>query len=733
MKADERINILMVDDSATNLLALESILQAPDRNLVSASSGDDALRYLLNNDVAVILLDVFMPGIDGLDTAELIRARDKSRDIPIIFLTADSTGGRHLSRGYSLGAVDYIVKPIEPDILRSKVAVFVDLFKKTREVQRQAELLHEKNLQLENANLARLNMLIDLGQELAAEHDPNQVLEKFCHSAKEIVQAQESGIGIVNGDGTLRYFYRCTSGDDNHRANALPVTQQALDTLLTTRRPLRLSEDDELLQGQAYKNIVHSFLGAPILSATGVQGWAYLLNKLNGDEFTEADERLIATLVTQVSIAYENAKLYSDAQLHANELQMEIAERKQAEEQRAQLLVREQEARAEAEQANRTKDEFLATLSHELRTPLSAILGWSHLVRSGKLDEAQLTRAFETIERNARSQSQLIDDLLDVSRIITGKLQIDLRPVNLSTVIETSIDAIRPGFEAKDIKFETVKDSEACLVRGEANRLQQIFWNLFSNAVKFTPPGGHIRVGVERVDSQVRVSVADSGIGIKPDFLPYIFDRFRQADGSTTRVHGGLGLGLAIVKHLVELHQGTVDVESKGADCGATFTVSLPLATGITMAELDNVLVAESEGNGLPEGFAKLLGGLRILVVDDELDSRELITAILTRCGSEVRCSETVSEAIQTFRDWKPDLLVSDIGMPVEDGYSLIQRLRKMKSKLAREIPAIALTAYATVEDRDRALDAGFQIHVTKPIDPEALVRSIAGAAGRKI
>ncbi|HET9788472.1 MAG TPA: response regulator, partial [Pyrinomonadaceae bacterium] len=239
MKADdERINILMVDDSTTNLLALESILQAPDRNLVSASSGDDALRYLLNNDVAVILLDVFMPGIDGLDTAELIRARDKSRDIPIIFLTADSTGGRHLSRGYSLGAVDYIVKPIEPDILRSKVAVFVDLFKKTREVQRQAELLHEKNLQLENANLARLNMLIDLGQELAAEHDPNQVLEKFCHSAKEIVQAQESGIGIVNGDGTLRYFYRCTSGDDNHRNNALPVTQQALDTLLTTRRPL---------------------------------------------------------------------------------------------------------------------------------------------------------------------------------------------------------------------------------------------------------------------------------------------------------------------------------------------------------------------------------------------------------------------------------------------------------------------------------------------------------------
>jgi len=735
MTADERINILMVDDSATNLLALEAILQAPDRNLVSASSGDDALRYLLNNDVAVILLDVFMPGIDGLDTAELIRARDKSRNIPIIFLTANSMGGRHLSRGYSLGAVDYIVKPIEPDILRSKVAVFVELFKKTQEIQRQAQLLHEKNLELEDANLARLNMLIELGQDLAAEHDPARVLENFCRSARAIVEAQESAIGILNGDGTLRYFFRCATGEDNGSANAIPVVaQRALEILMTKRRPLRLNEADDLLfSDEETSDSVHSFLGAPILTPGGVRGWIYLLNKLSADDFTEADERLTATLVTQVAIAYENAKLYSDAQLHATELQMEIAERKQAEEERAQLLVRERSARAEAEQANRTKDEFLATLSHELRTPLSAILGWSHLVRTGKLDELQMTRAFETIERNARSQSQLIDDLLDVSRIITGKLQIELRPVNFSSVIEAAIDAVRPAFEAKEIQFETVMDSPAYLVPGDANRLQQIFWNLFSNAVKFTPPGGRVRVEVERAGSQARASVSDSGIGIKPDFLPYIFDRFRQADGSTTRVHGGLGLGLAIVKHLVQLHQGTVDVESKGTDQGATFTVSLPLASATAVAELDSATVLEREGNRLPVGFSELLGGLRILVVDDELDSRELITAILTRCGSEVRCSESAAQAIQAVRDWKPHLLVSDIGMPKEDGYSLIQKLRKMKSQWAREIPAVALTAYATVEDRARALDAGFQVHVAKPIDPEALVRSIAGAAGRKI
>ncbi|CAN5707776.1 ATP-binding protein [soil metagenome] len=736
MKSNELINILMVDDSATNLLALEAILQAPDRNLVSASSGDDALRYLLSNDVAVILLDVFMPGIDGLDTAELIRAREKSRDIPIIFLTADSTGGRHVRRGYSLGAVDYIVKPIEPDILRSKVAVFVELFKKTREIQRQTQLLHGKNLELENANLARLSMLIELGQQLAVERDPGRVLENFCRSARQIVEAQEAAVGVFDADcDDLRFFFRCGSSEDVGYNSEIPeVARRALEFVVDERRSLRLNESDELLRDdETHSDSVRSFLGAPILGSFGVCGWIYLLNKLHAEDFTEADERLAATLATQVAVAYQNARLYSDAQRHASELQMEIAERKQAEEERAQLLVREQAARAEAEQANRTKDEFLATLSHELRTPLSAILGWSHLVRTGKLDELQMARAFETIERNARSQSQLVDDLLDVSRIISGKLQIEVSSVNLSSVVEAAIEAVRPAFEAKDIRFETVMDSQPCLVPGDANRLQQIFWNLFSNAVKFTPQGGRVRVEVERAEPDAGVSVSDSGIGIKSDFLPYIFDRFRQADGSTTRVHGGLGLGLAIVKHLVHLHQGTVDVESKGAHHGATFTVSLPLASAAAGAQLNGTMMLERDGNGLPRGFFKLLDGLRILVVDDEVDSRELITAILTRCGSEVRCSESAAEAIKAFRHWKPDLLVSDIGMPLEDGYSLIQKLRKMRSKWAREMPAVALTAYATVEDRARALDAGFQVHVAKPIEAETLVRSIAGAVGRKI
>jgi signal transduction histidine kinase/DNA-binding response OmpR family regulator len=734
MEPDEKINILMVDDSATNLLALEAILQAPDRKLVSASSGEDALRYLLTDEVAVILMDVYMPGLDGLETAELIRGRDKSRNIPIIFLTADSTGGRHLSRGYSLGAVDYIVKPIEPDILRSKVAVFVELFKKTREVKQQAELLREKNVELESANLARLNMLIELGQELSSERDPYRVLENFCKSARQIIDAEESAVGVL-GDGAdnLRYFFRCTILEQHGSGNKiLPVVRKALKQVVAKKGTVRLSETDPLLQDDDSTTApIRSFLGAPILSAARVCGWIYMLNKPDAAEFSEADERLVATLATQVAISYENATLYTDAQLHATKLQLEIAERKQAEEQRAEMLVREQAARAEAEQANRTKDEFLATLSHELRTPLTAILGWSHLVRTGKLEPVQLARALETIERNARSQSQLIDDLLDVSRIITGKLQIEPRAVDLGSIIEGAVEAVRPSFEAKSITLKTTIEPEA-VVMGDSNRLQQVFWNLLSNAVKFTPESGMVRIEAKRVPPVVRVSVSDTGIGIKPEFLPFIFDRFRQADGSTTRVHGGLGLGLSIVKHLVQMHNGRVQVHSDGQNQGSVFSVEFPLASAASTPVSPNGSAKEAELDPVPAGFSRILEGLRIVVVDDEADARELVRAILTRCGGEVNCCESAAEAMKAIREWKPDLLVSDIGMPNEDGYSLIKKVRKLRSKRSK-LPAVALTAYATKEDKARALATGFQMHVAKPIEPETLVMSIASTVGRKM
>ena len=721
----------MVDDSATNLMALESILQGPDRNLVTASSGEDALRYLLNNEVAVILMDVYMPGIDGLETAELIRGRDRSKDIPIIFLTADSTGGRHLGRGYSLGAVDYIVKPVEPDILRTKVAVFVELFKKTQEVRQQAELLKQKNLELESANLTRLNMLIRLGQELAAEHEPDRVLGTFCRSAREIMGAEEAAVGVLNGDKGLKHLFRCSPDDWKGAGEPIPdVVARSLKTMMRKRRSLRLNEADQLLEDPDNVS-VRSFLGAPLFSATKVSGWLYLLNKLDGDEFTESDESLASTLATQVAIAYENATLYRHVQSHAEELQNEISERKQAEEERAKLLVLEQAARAEAENANRTKDEFLATLSHELRTPLTAILGWSHLMRTGNLDDPQLGLAVDTIERNARAQSQLIDDLLDVSRIISGKLKIEPYRLDVCSVVTAAVEAARPSFEAKSIKFELEMAAQGYFIAGDANRLQQVFWNLFSNAVKFTPQNGRVVVKAQQEVDYVKISISDTGIGISPQFLPFIFDRFRQADGSTTRHHGGLGLGLAIVKHLVQLHHGTVEVESSGDHQGSTFTVSLPTAATPDAKDQD---LPETQPNGFKLGrgeYATLLEGVRILVVDDEADTRDVIKAMLSTCGSEVTCCESAADAIKAIRDWKPDLMVSDIGMPNEDGFELIVKVRKHRSKRTRLMPAIALTAYASKDDKARTLAAGFQAHVSKPVEPEVLVKSIALALGR--
>jgi signal transduction histidine kinase/DNA-binding response OmpR family regulator len=737
----QKINILMVDDSPTNLLALEAILQAPDRNLVRAASGDEALRYLLDTDVAVILLDVYMPGIDGLETAALIRGREKSRDIPIIFLTADSTGNRHIARGYSLGAVDYILKPVDPDVLRSKVAVFVELFKKTEEIKRQAELLHEKNIELENANLQRLGKLIELGQELAAERDPAQVLEKFCGAAREIVGAEHAGVGVLAENGrTLRYYCHCEiceSGDDE---NASPqASERLLDQLLAERSPLRLSEAAGTLEAEHLASprvSMQSFLGAPILSRAKAYGWLYLTNKLDAEEFSEADERLAVTLATQVAASYENARLYTEAQRHASELQQEVAERKQAEEERARLLVREQAARAEAERANRTKDEFLATLSHELRTPLTAILGWTHLIRGGALDQQMLTRALETIERNARSQSQLIDDLLDVSRIITGKLMLDFRPVELSSIIEATVDTVRPMAESKSISVEPQLKTSHCMVSGDPARLQQVVWNLFSNAVKFTPEGGRVEVGLRCDERHVELEVTDTGQGINADFLPYIFDRFRQADGTTTRKHGGLGLGLAIVRHLVELHGGTIRAESEGNGRGSTFTLSLPLASSAHAApddgaELDTAEAPDNAQQKPSLAHSTVLEGLRILVVDDEADTRELVQEVLARQGAEVRICASAAEALRTLAAWNPVLLVSDIGMPSEDGYELIKRVRKLDAEHHGQIPAVALTAYAGAENGKRALDAGFQTHLSKPVDPKALIETVARTAGR--
>ncbi len=388
----------------------------------------------------------------------------------------------------------------------------------------------------------------------------------------------------------------------------------------------------------------------------------------------------------------------------------------------------------QAEDANRMKDEFLATLSHELRTPLTSILGWARMLSNGQLNEVNTARALETIERNARAQSQLIEDILDVSRVITGKLRLEVQPVNLTEVIESSIDAVLPAAEAKGIRLQRVLDSGASMVSGDPGRLQQVIWNLLSNAIKFTPKDGRVQVKLERINSHVEIIVTDDGQGISPDVLPFVFERFRQADSTMTRAHGGLGLGLAIVRHLVEMHGGTVEVESLGEGHGSTFTVKLPLVVvrSLNVRRASDVeRVHPTASRGLPFNCPPELDGLRLLVVDDEEDTRTLLKMVLEKCGASVTTAASAHEAFALLRESRPDVLISDLGMPEEDGYALIKKVRALAEEDGGQTPSAALTAYARIEDRMKVLRSGFQIHIPKPVEPAELVAVVANLAGR--
>lgn len=416
---------------------------------------------------------------------------------------------------------------------------------------------------------------------------------------------------------------------------------------------------------------------------------------------------------------------------------VDIDDQKRATEERIRLLASEREARRDAEAANRLKDEFLATMSHELRTPLNAILGWATLLRRGPRDEKSIDRALATIERNARAQARLIEDVLDVSRIISGKLRLDLRRVDMNSIARAAVDVVRPAAEAKRVRLDVdLAPDEVENLVGDADRLQQVVWNLLSNAVKFTPPGGTVSLRVERVGSAERVVVHDTGAGIPPELLPFIFERFRQADSSTTRRHAGLGLGLAIVRHLVEMHGGTVTVESGGSGLGTTFTVTLPIRALLDAeaeAEAQARATAEGEAEATPSRMASqppdALAGIEILVVDDDEDSRLLLRAALERVGGSVHVVESARAALAFIESHPVDVMVSDIGMPEEDGYRLMQRVRALPASRGGQVPALALTAYARREDARRAYQAGYQTHLAKPADVDELTREVARLA----
>src|SRR6266542_1337368 len=692
MKPNERANILAVDDNPAKLMTLSAILAELNENVVTASSGREALRFLLQEEFAVVLLDVHMPSMDGFETAALIRQRKSSEHTPIIFVTSypDDT---HAARGYSLGAVDYILAPVDPEVLKTKVVVFVELFKKAAQVRMQAQALEHRAQKLQR--LTRASLAIN------SALSPDQMLQVVADLARDILGARQAEAVAAPDQkwSAPRTAVSLSPGSEGAGEQPVLRDQAALLSLLSAIRGTiqiprgSVSSDwDGFLASERPARL--GWLAAPLTGRDGCNmGLLHLLEKNDG-EFTEDDEAILTQLAQMSSIAIENA------------------------------------VNAEAREANRMKDEFLTTLSHELRTPLSAILGWTRLLRSGQLDSERTAHAIRVIERNVLAQTKLIDDLLDVSRIITGKLRLQLRGAMLSSVIEASMESMRPAAEAKEIRirFDNHLPPGDDRVTGDPDRLQQIIWNLISNAIKFTPARVRVTGTLSRHEGQFEIAVSDTGKGMTQDFLTRVFDRFRQADSSTTRSQGGLGIGLAIARHLTELHGGSISAESAGPDRGSRFRVFLPaVALGLEALEKRQAEPVEAAASASEDSLD--LSGVKILAVEDAADSRDLLTAILRAAGAEVTVAESASEALEKLTSSRPDVLVSDIAMPDEDGYSLLRRIRHRPPEEGGLTPAIAVSAYAREEDRIRSLSAGFQMHLPKPFEPlelKAAVRRLA-------
>lgn len=571
-----------------------------------------------------------------------------------------------------------------------------------------------------------------IGQLLSAELDQQKLVQAVTDAATELTGAQFGSFfyNVIQEQGGSYMLYT-VSGAPREAFEQFPMPRatELFGPTFRGEATIRLADvkkDSRYGKSAPYHGMppghlpVTSYLAVPVISRSGEVIGGLFFGHRDAGVFTERHERIVEGLAAQAATAMDNARLYQKAQRAIQE--------------REELLVREREARHAAEVASRAKDEFLGTLSHELRTPLNAIFGWMRMLSTGGLDEETFSRAIETIERNAKLQARLIDDMLDVSRIISGKLRLDAQPVDLTTVINAAVDTSRPAADAKEIRLQVVMDFGAGVVLGDPVRLQQVVWNLLSNAIKFTPKGGRVQVQLERIHSQLEITVSDTGPGIDEEFLPHVFERFRQADSSITRRHGGLGLGLSIVRHLVELHGGTVEASNRADRQGAVFVVKLPVmavrAPAGPLAPEQRVHPAVS--GKVPFDCPPGLHGIQVLAVDDEADSRHLLTTVLERCGAEVRTCSSVAEALEVLEEHTFDILISDIGMPGEDGYDLIRKVRAREVGRAERIPAVALTAYARIEDRLQALTAGYNMHVPKPVEPAELAVVVASLTKRK-
>jgi PAS domain S-box-containing protein len=571
-----------------------------------------------------------------------------------------------------------------------------------------------------------LELLNATGDALATKRDIESLVQAVTDAATEAAGAKFGAFFYNHFDergGSYLLYALSGAPRESFEKLGQPRPTEVFGPTFRGGPPIR---SDDILRDHRYAKTgsgmpvghlpVRSYLAVSVISRSGEVIGGLFFGHPEVGVFNERSERIVVAIAGQAAVGIDNARMYDAARRAAKE--------------RQELLSREREARAAAERMSELKDEFLANLSHELRTPLNAILGWAQMLRLGKRAAADVTKGLETIERNARVQAQLVDDLLDMSRILSGKLRLDVQSLEPTSFIEVALDTVRPAAAAKGIRIESLLDSTAGPVAGDTGRLTQVMWNLLSNAIKFTERGGKVQVLLERVNSHIEITVADTGIGIRPEFLPFVFDRFRQADASSTRRHGGLGLGLSIVKHLVELHGGSVRVVSPGEGKGTTFTVNLPV-----------VVVHRSGSAGrqhpsappsIAQGFAALdLSGVRVLVVDDETDARELIRQVLTDCEAAVSTAASAEEALLMLSQQEaPHVLVSDIGMPDVDGYEFLRRVRLLERERGGRIPAVALTAFARSEDRTRALRAGFLVHIAKPVDPSELVATIASVLG---
>lgn len=670
MNTHEPLNILMVDDQPGKLLSYETILKDLNENLIRANSGDEALELLLKHEIAVVLVDVCMPGLDGFELASMIRRHPRFQRVAIILVSGVFVEDVDRLKGYDSGAVDYVSVPIIPEILRAKVSVFLDLYRKTTELERlNHELEHrvaERTAEIESAadklrqSEERLRLVLTGGGIQGWTWDI---------SRNEITWITPSG-DSVRGFHSFSDFLTAVHPDDR------AMVQEAFDTAVL---------------GVGDYNVEYRTTGEE-----GEQWWQGRGTVIR-DEFGNP-----------LSIAGINTN---------------TTNRKRAEQERASLLKNAEEARREAEKANQLKDQFLATLSHELRSPLSAITGWAHMLRTGMLDAATQNKALDIIHRNAMVQTQLISDILDVSRISSGKLHLDLKSVHFPALIEAALDNIRPSAEAKNIEIAAAIPPDVDPIYGDPARLQQVIWNLVSNAVKFAPENGHVQVSLQKTGAQLELTVQDDGPGILPEFLPHIFEPFRQADSSSTRSHQGLGLGLAIVQHLLQMHGGSIEAMNRPDGSGAVFKATIA-------AYMPEQIGSNGSGEGqelgpVVSGARAKFKGTRVLIVDDHADVREVVSFVLEQSGAEVTVAASAGEALKLIKKHSPDIVIADIEMPGEDGYSLIRKIRSLPASKARQTLAIALTAYASSQDRDRALEAGFQLHLAKPIQPLELISSM--------